>query len=131
MTPSAVKVARAALALFFFVAGANHFRAPEFYLPIMPPYLPWPMALIDASGAAEMAGAIGILVPPWRRAAAWGLIALLVAVLPANLEGAWNGMSFGGHAVPAWMLWARLPFQFVFIAWIHWTCLRPARRRTE
>ncbi|HVE16368.1 MAG TPA: DoxX family membrane protein [Chthoniobacterales bacterium] len=114
---------RIALAVFFIAAGVNHFRVPEMYLGIMPPMLPWPRELVWISGVAEIAGGIGVLIPALRRAAAWGLIALLVAVFPANIYAALHGMVINGHDVPAWTLWARLPLQFVFIGWVAAACL--------
>jgi len=105
-------------ALFFIAAGANHFRAPEIYVAIIPPYLPWPLALSNISGAAEILGGLCIPVPKIRIAAGWGLIALLAAVFPANLQMALHGF----RSIPAWVLWLRLPFQLVFVAWIYWTC---------
>ena len=109
------------LGLCFVAAGMNHFIAPRFYLPIMPPFLPWPLALIYISGVAEILGGLGVLVPPARKLAGWGLIALLLAVFPANLYAAFHGAG----SIPPWILWARLPFQLVFIAWVYWTCLCP------
>jgi uncharacterized membrane protein len=104
-------------ALFFIAAGANHFRTPEIYVAIVPHYLPWPLALSNISGAAEMLGGLGILIPMTRRAAGWGLIALLAAVFPANIDMALHGF----RSIPGWVLWLRLPFQFVFVAWVYWT----------
>ncbi len=111
------------LVVFFVTAGANHFRDPGFYLPMMPAWLPWHLRLIQLSGAAEILAGIGVLVPLTRRAAGWGLIALLVAVFPANLHLALNGVQPPGMSAPAWALWARLPLQAVFIAWVWWTAL--------
>jgi uncharacterized membrane protein len=118
------------LAIFFIAAGVNHFVSPGIYLGIMPPFLPWPMALIYVSGVAEIAGGLGVLVPSVRRIAAWGLIALLLAVFPANIYAAFHGMQIGDHSVPAWVLWVRLPVQFLFIAWVYLSCLRPNRDRS-
>jgi uncharacterized membrane protein len=101
---------------FFVVAGFNHFRDPNIYLSIMPPYLPKPLELVYLSGAAEILGGIGLLFPMARRFSAWGLIALLAAVLPANLQMALDGF----RAMPGWLLWMRLPFQAVFVAWVYW-----------
>ena len=109
------------LAAFFVVAGANHFLSPQTYLAMMPGYLPFPNAVNLISGGAEVAGGLGILIPRLRRYAAWGLIALLVAVFPANLNVALHGWE--GVTIPSWVLWARLPFQFVLIAWVHYSCL--------
>lgn len=94
---------------------------------MMPPWLPAPAMLVIVSGIAEIAGGIGVLIAPVRRWAAWGLIALLVAVFPANLHVAlhgWPGVDFA-----PWILWLRLPFQLVFIWIVYWCCLaRPAPR---
>jgi uncharacterized membrane protein len=105
--------------LLFVLAGANHLRVPGFYLRMMPPGLPWPGALVWVSGLAEMAGGVGLLVPAMRVPAAWGLIALLVAVYPANIYMALRPERFV-DVVPVWALWARLPLQFAFVAWVWW-----------
>jgi uncharacterized membrane protein len=108
------------LAAFFVLAGANHFISPGTYLEIMPPYLPWRLGLIYVSGIAEIALGLAVLVPRLRRIAGWGLIALLLAVFPANLHMALHGF----HSLAGWILWTRLPIQFVLIAWVYWICLR-------
>jgi uncharacterized membrane protein len=115
-------------ALFFVVAGVNHFRQPEIYLGMMPPALPWPEALNYISGAAEILGGLGLLLACTRRLAAWGLLALLVAVFPANLHVALQG-EMPGLEVSALTLWLRLPFQLVFMAWVWWVGLRDSGRR--
>lgn len=117
------------LAGFFIAAGLNHFRDVEFYRAMMPPWLPWHDALIQVSGIAEILGGIGLLVPVVRSIAGWGLIALLVAVFPANLHLALHHVDLPGLVVPAWAQWVRLPFQAVLIAWVWWTAL--ASRRDE
>jgi uncharacterized membrane protein len=71
---------------FYVLAGMNHFRAPEFYLPIMPPYLPWHAQLVFLSGVAEVIVGVGLLMPRTRVLAAWAAIALLLAVYPANIH---------------------------------------------
>ena len=119
-------LSRFALALFFIIAGAAHFIAPASYLAIVPSYLPWPAALVALSGVAEILGGLGICFPSTRRLAGWCLIALLLAVFPANIHAISTGMIIAGHAPPAWMLWARLPFQLLFIAWVYRVCLRRA-----
>jgi uncharacterized membrane protein len=115
-------VARWLAAIFFLVAGANHFRSPEIYLGMMPPWLPWPEALNYISGAAEMLGGLGLLWSPVRRLAGWGLIALLIAVFPANVHVALQGQMPGFDVSPL-TLWLRLPFQALFIAWVWWVAL--------
>ena len=78
------------LAAFFVLAGLNHFIKPDFYLKIMPPYLPWHLLLVYLSGVVEIVLGLLLLLPKFTRAAAWGLIALLVAVFPANIHMAFN-----------------------------------------
>jgi uncharacterized membrane protein len=110
------------LAVFMVGSGLNHFRAPEVYLAMMPAELPvsWHAALNVLSGAAEIAGGLGLIVPRTRRWAAWGLVLLLVAVFPANVNMAVHGLPLGDTAVPSWALWARLPLQGLFVAWAWW-----------
>jgi uncharacterized membrane protein len=121
-----VKPGRAALrwlvALFFITAGANHFRAPHLYLGMIPPWLPWPEALNAISGVAEVAGGLGLLFPPVRRFAGWGLIALLIAIFPANIHVALQGHMPGTGFSPL-VLWLRLPFQFLFLAVVWWVAI--------
>jgi len=109
------------LSAFFILAGANHFLNPGPYLSMMPSYLPWPCGLIWVSGVAEILGGIGLIDPRTRVLAAWGLIALLVAVFPANLNVALHG--WPGVNLSPWILWLRLPFQLVFIWWVYWSSL--------
>jgi len=110
-------MSRLLLALLFLVAGANHFRHPEPYLQIMPSAMPFPRALVALSGVFEMLGGAGLLLPKTRRWAAWGLVALLVAVFPANVYSVGHGLNLDGFDVPKWMLWARLPLQAPLIWW--------------
>ncbi|MDB6024066.1 MAG: DoxX family rane protein [Verrucomicrobiales bacterium] len=107
--------------MFFIVAGANHFLNPGPYRAMMPSYLPWPVGLVAWSGVAEIVGGLGLLIPRVRPFAAWGLIALLVAVFPANLNVALHG--WAGVGFPQWSLWLRLPLQFLFIWWVYRVCL--------
>ncbi len=123
----AVLIARWLAALFFTAAGANHFLNPGIYLGMMPPWLPWPEALNYLSGAAEIAGGLGLLWAGTRRLAGWGLIALLVAIFPANVHVALQG-EMPGLDVSPFMLWLRLPFQAVFIAWVWWVAVRAETR---
>jgi uncharacterized membrane protein len=111
-------VFRFAAALLFVVAGANHFLNPDVYRRIVPPMFPAPAALVFISGVGEILGGIGLLIPRLRRAAALGLIALLVAVFPANVYMAVAPDAAPAFGVPAWLLWLRLPLQFVLIAWM-------------
>lgn len=124
---SAASCSRTVLALFFVAAGANHFIAPALYLSIVPSYLPWRPQLVAISGLAEILGGFGLLFQSTRCIAAVGLIALLVAVFPANVEALRTGMSIAGHALPRWALWARLPLQLVLIWWVYLSGLRARR----
>ena len=110
-------VLRWVLAVFMVAAGANHFVSPDAYVAMVPEVLPAPLLLVQISGVAEIAGGLGLLLPATRRLAAWGLIALFIAVFPANLNMAVNHLPLGGHEIPAWALWARLPVQLVLIGW--------------
>ncbi len=122
---------RLGLGAFFIVGGLAHFVAPHAYDPMMPPWLPAAShrPLIYLSGLAEFAGGIGVLTPRFRRPAAWGLLALLVAIFPANLHVALDPSAGADFGFSQAVLWLRLPFQALFIAWVWWTCLRPTGLR--
>lgn len=106
---------RLVLAVLFVVAGLIHFVKPGMYVKIMPPMLPAPLELVYLSGLAEILGGIGLLVPATRQAAAWGLVALLVCVWPANVFMAMRPELSPG--IPVWALWARVPLQVPMIFW--------------
>lgn len=109
------------MAIFYIIAGLNHFRDPAFYMPMMPPYLPWHAELVFFSGIAEVLCGIGLLIPQTRHIAAWATIALLIAVFPANLHIALYNVPLGGRSAGYGALnWVRLPFQFLLIAWAWW-----------
>ena len=102
----------------FVAAGLNHFRSPAFYVGIMPPYLPWHLELVYISGVAEILLGVMLLVPRWTVTAAWGLIALLIAVFPANIHMTMHPELYPSISLTA--LWVRLPIQGVLIAWAYW-----------
>jgi uncharacterized membrane protein len=108
---------RVAASAVFLTSGTLHFVRPQLFRAIVPPALPYPGALVALSGAAELAGAIGLWVPRTRRAAAFGLVALLFAVFPANVYMAVERERFAAVA-PGWLLYARLPLQAVLIVWV-------------
>jgi uncharacterized membrane protein len=120
---------RTALAAFFVAAGANHFRNPRFYEAIVPPPLDARRREINAiSGAAEIVGALAVLHPATRGFGRWWLLALLVAVFPANVHMAVNPEQIRGldlKKLPRWALWARLPLQPLAMLWV----LRATRPR--
>ena len=105
-------------AILFVVAGFNHFIDPSFYLHMMPPYLPRPLLLIHLSGLMEIILGVSLLIQKLTRVAAWGVIALLIAISPANLHMAVNHEFYPQYSVVA--LWARLPLQIVLIGWAYW-----------
>jgi uncharacterized membrane protein len=112
------RFARYALAVFFVLAGINHFVSPDFYLQMMPAYLPWHEELVVLSGVLEVGGGLCVLAPSIREAAGRGLVLLLIAILPANVNMALHPELFPD--IPEWALYARLPLQLVFIGWAWW-----------
>ena len=113
-----IKVAfKVLLGATFVAAGCLHFVFPGQYVRIMPPALPLPRLLVYVSGACEVGLGLGMFTR-FARWAAWGLIALLVAVFPANVHMALHPELT--PKLPPWSLWARLPFQAVLIAWAYW-----------
>ena len=104
--------------IVFVLAGINHFLNPDFYLKIMPPYLPWHLFLVYLSGVFEIILGALLLIPKFSRLAAWGLIALLIAVFPANIYMAMNTELF--PELNPLLIWVRLPIQFLLIVWAFW-----------
>ncbi len=114
---------RLLVAVAMVAVGVLHFVHPEGFVRIVPAYLPAPLALVLISGAAEILGGLGLLIPRTRHLAAWGLVALYIAVFPANLNMAIHHISLGDAPIPVdklWLLWLRLPFQALFIALAYW-----------
>jgi len=122
--------ARWLLALAMVAIGIAHFTDPEPFVKIVPSYLPWPLGLVWISGGFEVLGGIALLPPQTRSAAGWCLIALYVAVFPANINMAVNHIQITAEPLPIWALYARLPLQPVFIAWAYWVS-RPARATSD
>jgi uncharacterized membrane protein len=108
---------RVALAMLFVAAGSLHFAATDGYERIVPSVLPRARELVWISGVAEMAGGIGLLVPRTRRLAGIALIALLVAIFPANVNMALNP-ELSPPQLPHALLWVRLPLQAVLVWWV-------------
>jgi len=114
------RIALVLAAIFYIGAGILHFTKTEFYLKIVPPYIPWHLAMVWISGVCEIAGGIGLLIWRVRRAAAWGLVALLIAVFPANIYMVTDPVAAGAASLSPLVLWGRLPLQFIFIWWVLW-----------
>ena len=112
------KIVRVLAAAALVTVGVKHFVQPDFFVRIVPQSLPAPLLLVWISGVFEIAGGIGLLVPRVRREAAIGVVLLLIAVFPANINMAMHP-ALGG-SWPPWALWTRLPFQAVFIAIALW-----------
>ena len=105
---------------WFFFGGIAHFTATTLEMSIVPPGIPWPRAAVLVSGVFELLGAIGLLYPPTRRPALWGLFALTIAVTPFHFYMLQRPELF--H-VPYWVLVARLPLQVALLGLIAW-CAR-------
>ncbi len=106
---------RLVLAAAMIAIGVAHFVAPVGFVQIVPPWLPAPLMLVYASGFFEILGGAGLLVARVRRAASYGLVALYLAVFPANINMAMHDIQPAGMHVPLWAQWARLPLQAVLI----------------
>jgi uncharacterized membrane protein len=109
-----MRFGRTAMGCMYIAAGIAHFAATRLYMSVMPEYLPAHRALVLVSGAAEIAGGLGVMLPQTKRAAAWGIIALLIAVSPANV---WMAQHPDRYGIPAWALWLRVPLQLPLLWW--------------
>ena len=105
------------LSVFFIYFGIDHFINPDFYLSIMPPSFPLHEEAVYISGFFEIVGGIGVLIPRFRKIAGWGLVALLIAVYPANIYMAITPEAFPD--IPVEMLYFRLVLQFLFFYWAY------------
>jgi len=110
-------IARWVLGIAMVLIGITHFTSPRGFIKIVPKWLPAPAALVAISGVFEILGGVGLLIPATQVFAAWGLIALYVAVFPANINMAVNNIQVSKQPMPAWVAWARLPLQLVLIWW--------------
>lgn len=108
------------LLVFFAGTGVLHFVDPDPFVAIMPGYLPLHLELVYLSGVFEIVLGIAVLVPKLRRWAGYGLVALLIAVYPANVNMALNPEPFVADGVSLGAIYARLPFQFLFMYWAIW-----------
>lgn len=123
-TNKKIKIASVYLfGVLYVIAGILHFIKPEFYLKLMPPLIPlsWHLPLIYISGVAEIILGIGLLISKTRKVAAYGIVALLIAVFPANIYMAFNYDLLREMGVsPLFAIYVRLPLQFVLIAIANW-----------
>ena len=113
---------RLLLAALFLLAGTIHLRHPDLFLPVMPPWIPFPMPCIIISGVFELLGGIGLLVPvrAIQFLTGWGLTLMLIAIFPANIYMATAQVQLPGLHLEPWEEWARLPFQPLLIIAVLW-----------
>jgi len=123
------EILRGVLAVAIIIVGITHFIRPEQYARIVPPQLPNPLSLVYISGVFEILGGIGLLIPFVSVAAAWGLIALFIAVFPANINQAIQSIPIDGIPHHPVLYWVRLPFQAILIAWAYWYTRKPEKQR--
>ena len=108
----------------FILTGIFHFLKPQLFVKIMPDYIPYNLAMVYISGMAEIAGGIGIFFEKTQVWAGWGLILLLIAVFPANINMAVKSVQKSGYtSLYSIATILRLPLQFVLIYWVYWACL--------
>ena len=115
-------IVRLLLAALFLFAGTVHLREPDLFMPVMPPWIPFPRACILISGVFELLGGLGLLIPvrSVEIATGWGLTLLLIAVFPANIYMAVAHVKVHGFPAHEWMAWARLTLQPLFIVAVLW-----------
>lgn len=123
--PLLKRVIRLLSSLAMVGVGILHFVRPEGFVKIVPAFLPAPLFLVYLSGFFEIAGGLGVLLERTRRLAGLGLVALYVAVFPANINMAVNDIQPADGHIPIAALWLRLPFQILFIA-VAWWLSRPS-----
>jgi uncharacterized membrane protein len=120
----AARVVAIIVGVLFVGAGSLHFLKTDFYLRMMPSYISAHLLLVQISGVCEMLGGIGLIVPATSRLAATGLIALLIAVFPANVQMALHPDLYRDLAPPI-ALYLRLPLQFLMIYLVWWAAISP------
>ena len=123
------KLSRGLLGLLFISAGVMHFVNPQFYLAMMPPYIPFHEVMVYLSGVFEIVLGMMVFLPKFQKQAGIGLIILLIAVFPANIYMAMNPDLFEGVSSVA--LWGRLPLQGVLLAWVYFSTVKTKQSAAE
>ena len=123
------KVSLYLMALLYIIAGINHFANSPLYRRIMPPWLPYPLALVYISGVCEIGFGLLLIPSRTRRLAAWLIIALLVAIFPANIQMTLN--YWREHNPQLWITILRLPLQVLLIRWAYRYTGNPNRPRVS
>lgn len=108
------------MAAFYLYGGINHFRNPEGYLKMIPPYLPYHTLLNTVSGAAEILFALLLLIPATKRIACYGIILMLIAFLPVHIYMLKTGWCIKDFCLPQWAIWVRLILLQPFLIWWAW-----------
>jgi len=112
------KVALTIVVLWFLLGGIGHFVVPDFFVGIMPPYIPYHLEVVYISGVFEIIGALGLLFAGTRRWAGYGLILLTLCVTPANIY-MWQNPELFSH-IPSVLLSVRLVVQVMLLGCIWW-----------
>ena len=117
----AKRISLTVMTLFYLLAGINHFVKPDSYYKLIPGYLPYPVALNFISGVLEIIFALLLIFSATRKIAVYGIIALLIAFIPAHIVMIQNGFCLGnGFCLPVWATWLRLfPLQFILMWWAY------------
>lgn len=125
--------ARFALSILFAFTGIGHFIKTDALVSMMPATLPYRLELVYLTGVLELLGAVAIWIRPLRKLTGFCLIIMLVGFLPVNIYAAMHRLGFGGHELGPVYLWARVPLQFLLIAWTSYATLsfRPERSEVE
>lgn len=121
------EILRGVLAVSMIIVGITHFLRPEQFARIVPPPFP-PLTSVYLSGFFEILGGIGLMIPLVSVAAAWGLVALFIAVFPANIYMTLHNIKLEGIPQNQLFYWARLPFQAVLIAGAYWYTRQPEKQ---
>jgi uncharacterized membrane protein len=114
--------------LFYVAQGINHFWHSGMVMRLMPTHYSHPYGLVIISGVAEILGGVGLLVERTRRVAAWGIILMLVVYFDVHIFMVMHAERFTG--IPVWVLWLRIPLQFLLIWWA-WVYARRERIRGD
>jgi uncharacterized membrane protein len=118
--PVVKKLSLTLLIIGYMAAGINHFRVPDFYIGIIPQYLPFPHILNTLAGAFEITFGLLLAFKPTRKIAAWGIILMLIAFLPVHIGMLGGHTRVNGKSVTPLLAWARLFLQPFLIAWAGW-----------
>ena len=115
------KVSTITLILGYIAAGINHFRVPEFYIAIIPQYIPHPQFMNGAAGICEIIFGLGLAFKTTRKYAAWGIVLMLIAFFPVHISMITDApFMVDGATVSPLLAWLRLALQPVLMVWVWW-----------